>query len=147
LVRLRKMTLAFDRLPQADASLGETELAAHPIMQRFNAAICDDLGTPRALVPFEEALAGAVPGAAALVRAMDNVLGLGIAGLGRADLRLRPKAAKLAETEIENAITDRNAARKVRDFATSDRLRDELAAQGVEVMDGDPLGWDWKLEE
>ena len=29
--------------------------------------------------------------------------------------------------------------------ATSCRLLDELAAQGVEVMDGDPLGWDWKL--
>ena len=26
-----------------------------------------------------------------------------------------------------------------------DALRDELAAKGVEVMDGDPLGWEWKL--
>ena len=23
--------------------------------------------------------------------------------------------------------------------------RDELAAAGIEVMDGDPLGWDWRL--
>ena len=29
-----------------------------------------------------------------------------------------------------------------REFAV---LRDELAAAGVEVMDGDPLGWDWKI--
>ncbi|MEY4474112.1 MAG: hypothetical protein RL671_2416, partial [Pseudomonadota bacterium] len=41
----------------------------------------------------------------------------------------------------------RKDARAAKDFATSDRLRDELAAQGVEVMDGDPLGWDWKLGE
>ena len=31
------------------------------------------------------------------------------------------------------------------DFATSDAIRDELAAKGVEVMDGDPVGWEWKL--
>ena len=28
---------------------------------------------------------------------------------------------------------------------TADALRDQLTAQGVEVMDGDPLGWEWKL--
>ena len=41
--------------------------------------------------------------------------------------------------------TTRKAARAAKDFTTSDRIRDELAAAGVEVMDGDPLGWDWKL--
>jgi cysteinyl-tRNA synthetase len=143
LVRLRKMALAFERLPKDDPP---QDLASHPIMQRFSEAISDDLGTPRALVPFEEALAGPVPGAAALVTAMDAVLGLGLTGLKRSALRLRPKAAALDEAEIERRIAERNAARKERDFATSDALRDELAAQGVEVMDGDPLGWDWKLE-
>ena len=38
-----------------------------------------------------------------------------------------------------------DAARAAKDFATSDAIRDELAAEGVEVMDGDPLGWEWKL--
>ena len=36
-------------------------------------------------------------------------------------------------------------ARAAKDFATSDAIRDELAAKGVEVMDGDPLGWEWRL--
>ena len=27
----------------------------------------------------------------------------------------------------------------------ADAIRDELAAAGVEVMDGDSLGWDWKI--
>jgi cysteinyl-tRNA synthetase len=76
---------------------------------------------------------------------MDKVLGFGLPGLNRVALRLRPKAAKLDEAAIEHRIAERNGARKDRDFATSDRLRDELAAQGVEVMDGDLLGWDWKL--
>jgi cysteinyl-tRNA synthetase len=39
----------------------------------------------------------------------------------------------------------RKDARAAQNYAMSDRLRDELAGQGVDVMDGDPLGWDWKL--
>ena len=50
-----------------------------------------------------------------------------------------------AEAEIEDALARRKAARADKDFATSDAIRDTLAAKGVEVMDGDPLGWEWKL--
>jgi cysteinyl-tRNA synthetase len=49
------------------------------------------------------------------------------------------------EAEVEAAIARRKEARAAKDFAASDAIRDELAAQGVEVMDGDPLGWEWKL--
>ena len=76
---------------------------------------------------------------------MDAVLGLNLTDLTRTDLRIRPKSATIAEPEIEAILARRKDARAAKDFATSDRLRDELAAQGVEVMDGDPLGWDWKL--
>jgi cysteinyl-tRNA synthetase len=83
----------------------------------------------------------------AVLTTMDSVLGLGIADLTRTDLRIRPKAATITEPEIEAVLAQRKEARAAKDFATSDRLRDELAADGVEVMDGDPLGWDWKLGE
>ncbi len=76
---------------------------------------------------------------------MDSVLGLNLLTLTRQDLRIRPKTATITEPEIEAILAQRKDARAAKDFATSDRLRDELAAQGVEVMDGDPLGWDWKL--
>jgi cysteinyl-tRNA synthetase len=36
--------------------------------------------------------------------------------------------------------------RAAKDFPKSDAIRDDLIAKGVEVMDGDPLGWDWKLD-
>ena len=36
-------------------------------------------------------------------------------------------------------------ARAAKNFAASDAIRDELGAHGVEVLDGDPLGWEWKL--
>ena len=47
--------------------------------------------------------------------------------------------------EIAAALARRKEARAAKDFAASDAIRDELGAQGVEVMDGDPLGWEWKL--
>ena len=76
---------------------------------------------------------------------IDEVLGLGILSMKRADLRIRPKSATITEAEIEAALTRRREARAAKDFATSDAIRDELTAQGVEVMDGDPLGWEWRL--
>jgi len=70
---------------------------------------------------------------------------LDLLGKTREDLRLRPKVAGIGEGEIEAALERRKVARAEKDFAASDALRDELAVQGVEVMDGDPLGWEWKL--
>jgi cysteinyl-tRNA synthetase len=61
-------------------------------------------------------------------------------------LRIRPKAAIITEEEIETALAVRTEARAAKDFAKSDAIRDDLIAKGVEVMDGDPLGWDWKLD-
>ena len=72
------------------------------------------------------------------------MLGLNLLTLEREDLRIRPKAVTITMAEIEAVLERRRQARADKDFATSDRLRDELAAQGVEVMDGDPLGWEWK---
>ena len=117
-------------------------------MERFEEAISDDLNTPVALTVLDEVLAMKKVDPAeklAAVAALDVVLGLDLLGLARADLRLRPKAATIAEADIEATLAARKEARAAKDFATSDRLRDELAAQGVEAMDGDPLGWEWKL--
>ena len=76
---------------------------------------------------------------------MDAVLGLGLTAIYRADLRIRPKSATITEAEIEAALARRKEARAAKDFATSDAIRDDLTAKGVEVMDGDPLGWEWTL--
>ena len=77
---------------------------------------------------------------------MDAVLGLDLLKVERADLRVRPKSAIISEAEIEAALAARKEARASKDFAASDAIRDDLIAKGVEVMDGDPLGWDWKIE-
>ncbi|RDC59563.1 Cysteine--tRNA ligase [Alteripontixanthobacter maritimus] len=145
--RLKRIVLATERL--ADAETGD---AGHPkftdIRARFAAAMADDLNTPVALVALEEALAVKKIDAGAkraVVEEMDAVLGLGLLSIVRADLRVTPANAQVTEAEIEAALNRRKEARAAKDFAISDALRDELAAKGVEVMDGDPLGWDWKL--
>ena len=74
----------------------------------------------------------------------DEVLGLRLTELTREELRVRPKDAALTPEEIGDRLVERQQARLVKDFQRSDTIRDELAAAGVEVMDGDPLGWDWK---
>jgi len=80
-----------------------------------------------------------------LIATMDEVLGLRLLGLSRAELRVRPAAADITEDEIEAELDRRQAARAAKDFALSDQIRDTLGARGVEVMDGDPLRWDWKI--
>ena len=66
--------------------------------------------------------------------------------LTREALRVAPAEATITAAEISTRLAERREARAAKDFARSDAIRDELAAAGVEVMDGDPLGWDWKLD-
>ena len=162
LVRLKRMLIAAQALrdkagidvaaPAGGWTLAEARAEADgitlPLLQRFEEAVTEDLGTPVALTVVEDLLAMKKVDAANRLRAlaaMDAVLGLNLLGLDRAELRLQPKGTVITEAEIEDALVRRKAARADKDFATSDALRDELAARGVDVMDGDPLGWEWKL--
>jgi cysteinyl-tRNA synthetase len=110
---------------------------AHAYEQRFWEAVSDDLNTPRALAVLHE-LEGdeSLPPAArfASVAAFDQFLGLDLAAeVGRA----LPAGA-------EGLIAERERARAARDFAAADRLRDRLAALGVEVTDT-RAGTTWRL--
>ena len=152
LTRLKRLVMAVEqlkaRLPKGQAEVPTPGRTFAPYLERFDAAVSDDLNTPVALTVLEEvaALKKVDPAEKlAALEAMDAALGFGIATLSRADLRLRPKAATITEAEIEATLAARKEARAAKDFARSDVLRDELAARGVEVMDGDPLGWEWKL--
>ncbi len=148
LTRIKRMVMMVERLGDAPPQ----PVAEHPkfasALAKFETAISDDLGTPIALTALEDALAVKKVDAGikrAVIEHMDAVLGLGLFDLTREALRIRPKDAQTSETEIEDALARRKAARAKKDFAASDAIRDELAAQHVDVMDGDPLGWEWKL--
>jgi cysteinyl-tRNA synthetase len=51
----------------------------------------------------------------------------------------------ISEQEINRLIEKRNAARKQKDWATSDAVRDQLLAHNIELHDG-PDGTSWEVK-
>ena len=149
LVRLKRMLMAAAPLRDATPAAAIEDKRLVDLCDRFDTAISDDLNTAVALTVLEEILALKKVDAGQkllVVAQIDAVLGLKLLNTERADLRIRPKAATIDEAMIEERLSARKEARAEKDFAKSDAIRDELAAQGVEAMDGDPLGWEWKVE-
>ncbi|RZT56191.1 cysteinyl-tRNA synthetase [Sphingomonas sp. BK036] len=144
--RLKRLAITVDALRSRPA--GGPSGSAFAYRDRLDAAVSDDLSTPRALPILDEMLGDKRVAPADRLTALidfDAVLGLDLATIRREDLRVRPVSATLDEATIADRLDERRAARAAKDFPRSDAIRDELAAAGVEVMDGDPLGWDWKL--
>ena len=56
------------------------------------------------------------------------------------------KDNQLLDEEVEKLIEQRNEARKNKDWATADRIRDELKARHI-VLEDTPQGVKWKVEE
>ncbi len=153
LTRLKRMVMTVEKFGEdrttASAYLPSEGTIARGYYDSFDRALSEDLNTPTALTGLEQMLGDkrlAVGAKADLLLTFESVLGLNLLELIRAELRIRPKSATITEAEIEATLTRRKEARAAKDFATSDKLRDELIAAGVEVMDGDPLGWDWRLD-
>ena len=100
-------------------------------------ALQDDLNTPQAIAALHalrsEAAKGAKP-AAACLKASARLLGL--LQLDPAEWRAwRPAALAIDEKKVEELIAARNAARKAKSFKEADRIRDELAAMGIQLRD------------
>ena len=151
LTRLKRIVMGVERLQEkAD---GQTAKLVHPALvqlrDKFDAALSEDLNSSKSLPLLEELLGlKKLPAdqRLALLTEMDSVLGLELATLKRDQLRVRPADAKIDESSIEAKLDQRQQAKVEKDFATADSIRDELTARGVELMDGDPLRWDWKIE-
>ena len=145
LTRLKRLVMTVETLRQRDDGAARGD--AGPYRERLVEAVSDDLNTPRALPVLDDLLADKRLSPAVRLAALadfDAVLGLNLLGLSRADLRMRPAGAGTDIDEIEQQLDQRKQARAARDFARSDTIRDALIAAGVEVMDGDPFGWDWR---
>ncbi len=145
---------SLSRLYTAIRGLPESGPAAYTYYEkRFIAAMDDDFNTPEAIAVLFE-LAGDInrirktqsdasaAALGALLQRLGNVVGLlqedpeswfkGAAGAGDLD-----------DAAIESLIQQRLDARKAKQWAESDRIRDELKAQGVLLEDG-AGGTTWK---
>ena len=138
---------ALRRLYTALGSLGG-EVAATPIdwqqtqAAAFRTAMDDDFNTPGALaVLFDlagEVNRGGAVAAAGLLKALGAVLGV----LQQTPRQFLQGGGGLDEAAILQRIEARTAAKAARDFAAADRIRAELAEQGVLLQDSaQGTGW------
>ena len=111
---------------------------------RFKEAMDDDFNTPQAVgVLFDLALEVNRTGSPELVRQLR--------GLGAVlnVLQLDPEAflkggvSEGDEARIEALIAERAAAKKARNFARADEIRDQLKNESIELLDG-PQGTTWR---
>ncbi|HKL26684.1 MAG TPA: cysteine--tRNA ligase [Desulfuromonadales bacterium] len=82
-----------------------------------------------------------------VLRELGDVLGLFTADPGEWLHRQNVRGLEdlgISEQEIEERIAERLQARRDKDFARADRIRDELAERGVELLDS-PTGTTWKI--
>lgn len=145
---LERFYTALRGLPEVEAAGGEA------FAERFAAAMDDDFNTPEAVaVLFEmarevnrlrEADLQAAAALAAKLRELAGLLGV---------LQLEPDAflqagaaGKVDAAQVEALIQARLEARTAKNWAESDRIRDELTAMGVVLEDGKG-GTTWRLAE
>ncbi len=139
-----------DRLTQARATLLEVaellhgrEAAGAPNGEVVD-ALCDDLNTPSALSIVHGLIKSAKrnPDNVGALKATLQFMGL-YGDESAAELDVGNEAHAVDAVVVERLIAARLAARKAKDFKESDRLRDELAALGVQLKDAkDPATGD-----
>lgn len=145
---LERFYTALRGLPRVAAEGGEEFVA------RFGAAMDDDFGTPEAVaVLFEmvrevNRLRESDPAAAAALAAQVRELGalLGVLQLDADEFLQAGAAGKVDAEQVEALIQARLDARAAKNWAESDRIRDELTALGVVLEDGKG-GTTWRLAE
>ena len=139
---------AYDKLVARVAALGEDgevdQAAVDAARAAFIEAVGNDLNTSLGVTAVYDALKAGTNDATkrAIIADFDKVLGLDL--LGRA-AALKEKEAVPAEgaEEIEALIAQRAQAKKEKNWAQADAIRDQLKAMGVEIKDT-PNGVEWK---
>lgn len=137
---LDNVTGAFNKLIKKIAELKDEGSVDNAVVKefedKFRDAISYDLNTSMAITLLYDILKADTNDATklAVVKNFDTVLSLDLIGHAAAS-----KEEKAVDPELEayvlDAIERRAAAKKAKDFATADAIRDELLKKGVEIKD------------
>lgn len=134
---LDKMYRALDALNDVEA---DTDQPSDDVL----AALNDDLNTPLALMHIHELMHGQGPTVKGQLLASAHLLGI-LQHQPQDWLKGKSAASHggLSDSEIDVLILQRRQARSDKDFATSDRIRDDLLGQGIVLEDG-ATGTTWR---
>ena len=139
---------AYDKLVSRVAALsgeGDVDQAAVAAARAaFIEAVGNDLNTSLGVTAVYDALKADVSDATkrAVIADFDQVLGLDLLGRAAA-LKEKESAPVEGAEEIEALIAQRSQAKKEKNWAQADAIRDQLKAMGVEIKDT-PNGVEWK---
>jgi cysteinyl-tRNA synthetase len=133
---LTRLYISLKGLAPADVAVDWNESHA----QRFKEAMDDDFGTPEAVAVLFD-LASRVNSGERRLAPQLRALG-GLLGLLQRDAAQFLQGGSVDDWILER-IAAREAARKRKDFAEADRIRDELLAKGIILEDG-PQGTTWR---
>ncbi len=106
-----------------------------PLRDQFWRFLADDLNTPRALAVVATVARSAELSDAdrwSLLADFDRVLGFGLAEATDPE---KDDDGSAADPRIAALLAERTAARAAKDWAEADRIRDVLAAEGLEIVD------------
>ncbi len=147
---LDNAVVAYDKLVAKIATLNDggdvdTE-ALSDLKERFAGALNGDLNTSLAVTAVYDALKAKTTDATKLaaIADFDQVLSLNLlAAADNIKKKQAEEAAASADPEIDAMVAARTQAKKDKNFAEADRIRDELKARGIEIIDT-PQGTKWR---
>ena len=141
---------AYDKLIAKIATLedgGNVEQdALSALKERFAGALNGDLNTSLAVTALYDVLKAKTTDATKLaaIADFDTVLSLNLLeAAAKVRKQQSEEAAASADPEIDALVAARTQAKKDKNFAEADRIRDELKAQGIEIIDT-PQGTKWR---
>ena len=147
---LDNAAVTYEKLIARIASLKQEgtveEDAFQQLKQRFVGALNGDLNTSVAVTSLYDVLKAKCSDATklALIADFDQVLSLNLLQAAQALREKQAEEAKAqADPEIDALVAALTAAKKEKNFAEADRIRDELKARGIEIIDT-PQGTKWR---
>ena len=141
---------AYDKLIAKIAALkdeGQVDMAAFgQLKEKFVGALNADLNTSLAVTALYDVLKAKVNDATKLyaLKDFDQVLSLNLLAAAQAlQKKQAEEAAASADPEIDALVAARTEAKKAKNYAEADRIRDLLKEMGVEIIDT-PQGTKWR---